>query len=150
MRSSATTRVTRHRSMQSFALTIVLAVSGHLVRAQLASSPQVLDRVEAVVGNQAILSSDIENELRLSVLDPERGQHRPLIARRALQLLISRALIRQQIQQSYMQLAEPSDDDIHARLEELREQLPLCVQKKCATDTGWAAFLKEYNLSETE
>ena len=120
-------------------------------RSQQPSPPtQVLDRVEAVVSNQAILTSDIENELRLSILDPERGRRRPLTARRALQLLISRALIQQQIKQSYFQIAEPSDEDIQARMKELREQLPACVQKNCTSADGWAAFLAENHLTEAE
>ncbi|MGA2252387.1 hypothetical protein [Terracidiphilus sp.] len=150
MRISATIRITRSPSALLLALAIALAASGLVTHAQQPSSPQILDRVEAVVGNHAILSSDIENELRLSVLDPERGQRGPLTARRALQLIVSRALIQQQIQQSYMQVAEPSDEDIQARLKEMREQLPICVQKKCSTDTGWAAFLKENNLTEAD
>ncbi|WP_058189626.1 hypothetical protein [Terracidiphilus gabretensis] len=147
---TATIRTTRSSSVLFLTLASALAASGLVARAQQPSSPQVLDRVEAVVGNQAILSSDIENELRLSVLDPERGQRGPLTARRALQLIVSRALIQQQVQQSYMQVAEPSDEDVQARLKELREQLPLCVKEKCASDAGWTAFLKEYNLSQPE
>ncbi|HEX8810834.1 MAG TPA: peptidylprolyl isomerase [Terracidiphilus sp.] len=111
---------------------------------------QVLDRVEAVVNNRAILWSDIEQELRLSVLDPERGRHRPLTPGLALQLLISRALIQQQIQQSFIEIAQPSEEDVQARIKELREQLPECVRKNCTTDAGWAAFLKENNLTEAE
>ncbi len=149
MRVLTTIRTARHHAAL-LALVCIPVVVGITASAQQSSSPQVLDRVEAVVGNQAILSSDIENELRLSVLDPQRGQRRPLTARRALQLLISRALIQQQIQQSYMQVAVPSDDDIQARIKELREQTPLCVQKNCASDAGWTAFLKENNISEAE
>lgn len=115
-----------------------------------APDSQVLDRVEAVVNNRAILSSDIERELRLSVLDPERGRHRPLTPGLALQLLISRALIQQQIQQSFIEIAQPSDEDVQARIKELREQLPECVQKNCTSDAGWAAFLKDNNITEAE
>ena len=98
-----------------------------------------------------ILGSDIENEMRLSALDPERGRRGLLTAQRALQLLISRALIQQQIRQSNMQqIAEPSDEQAQARLKELREQLPACVQKNCATAAGWAAFLAENGLTEAE
>jgi hypothetical protein len=144
MRTHSTSRIV------PLALAIALAASGLLVHAQQSYSPQVLDRVEAVVSNQAILSSDIDNEIRLSVLDPERGGRSPLTPPRALRLLIARALVQQQIQQSYMQVAEPTDEDIQARLKELREQLPICVQKKCSTDAGWAAFLKENNLTQDD
>ena len=34
------------------------------------ASPAVLDRVVAVVNNQAILASDVDDEMRLAVLDP--------------------------------------------------------------------------------
>jgi hypothetical protein len=144
MRAHSTSRIL------PLALAIALAASGLLVHAQQPVSPQVLDRVEAVVSNHAILSSDIDNEIRLSVLDPERGGRSPLTPPRALRLLIARALVQQQIQQSYMQVAEPTDEDIQARLKELREQLPICVQKKCSTDAGWAAFLKENNLTQDD
>ena len=36
------------------------------------AAPVVLDRVVAVVNNQAILASDVDDEMRLSVLDPGR------------------------------------------------------------------------------
>src|ERR1700744_438575 len=150
MHASASTRITRSSSAPFLALAIALAASGLVAHAQQPSSPQVLDRVEAVVSNQAILSSDIENEIRVSVLDPETGRRRPLTASRALRLLIARALIQQQIQQTYMQVAEPTDEEIQARIKQMREQLPICVQKKCSTDAGWAAFLKENNLTETD
>ncbi len=117
------------------------------------ASPQsaaVLDRVEAVVNNQAILTSDIQNEIRLSVLDPERGARRQLTPRRALQLLISRALIQQQIGQANMQAPEPTADEISSRLKQMREQLPACVFANCASDAGWASFLQVNGLTETE
>ena len=37
------------------------------------SKPVVLDHVVAVVNNQAILASDLDDEIRLAVLDPGRG-----------------------------------------------------------------------------
>jgi peptidyl-prolyl cis-trans isomerase SurA len=147
---STTIRIAHNPGALLLVLASVLVLSGPVGRAQQPSSPQILDRVEAVVGNHAILSSDIENELRLSVLDPERGQRGPLTARRALQLIVSRALIQEQIKQSYMQVPEPTDEDVQARLKELREQLPLCVKEKCASDDGWTAFLKAHNVSQAE
>lgn len=132
------------------ALILSIAASCHALRAQTAA-PVVLDRVEAVVNHQAILTSDIENELRLSILDPSSGtRRRPLTARRALQLLISRTLIQQQINQGYVQAPAPTDAEVAGRMKMLREQLPACVRANCATDAGWQAFLKENNLTESE
>ena len=119
-----------------------------LLRAE--QNTTVLDRVVAVVNNQAILSSDVSNELRLSVLDGTRGTRRSLDPPRALQLLISRTLIQQQINQVGMQAPEITDADVATRLKQLREQLPACVQAGCATDAGWAAFLQKNGLTEPE
>ena len=110
----------------------------------------VLDRIVAVVNNQAILESDVQNELHLYALDPERGRRRTLSARRALQMLISRALIQQQIGQGNVPSPTPTQDDIKTRLQDLREQLPACVAANCKTDAGWTRFLEENGLTEAE
>ncbi len=71
------------------------------------TSPVVLDRVVAVVNNQAILASDIDDEIRLSVLDPAGVGQGVLTRKRALDQLISRALIQQQIREEDVQAADP-------------------------------------------
>jgi len=106
-----------------------------------------LDRVVAVVNHQAILSSDIEDEIQLSVLDPSRVGLGELTARRALQQLISRTLIEQQIRQDDIQAAEPTKEVVAARLQEIRTQLPICVRNNCASDAGWNAFLASHELT---
>jgi hypothetical protein len=110
-------------------------------------SPVVLDRVVAVVNNHAILASDLDDEMRLSVLDPARGGLGVLTRRRALEQLIGRALIQQQIRQEDEQAAEPSQADVDARLAELRKELPACLRRNCASDAGWKAFLAEHGLT---
>jgi peptidyl-prolyl cis-trans isomerase SurA len=108
----------------------------------------VLDRVVAVVNNQAILSSDIDNEIRLSVLDPVRGGMGVLTPARALDQLIGRALIQQQIRQEDQQAAEPSQAEVNARLGEIRRELPACVRGNCSSDAGWNTFLAAHDLTE--
>ena len=112
------------------------------------TAPVVLDRVVAVVNNQAILASDIDDEIRLSVLDPGRGGLGILTRTRALDQLIGRALIQQQIRQEDAQAAEPSQFEIDARLVELRKELPACVRENCASDAGWKAFLAAHDLTQ--
>jgi hypothetical protein len=107
----------------------------------------VLDQVVAVVNNQAILASDVDDEIRLSVLDPGRTGLGVLTPKRALEQLISRALIQQQIRQEDEQAAEPAQDEIDARLAEIRKEVPACVHLNCATDEGWKAFLAERGLT---
>ena len=110
--------------------------------------PVVLDRVVAVVNNQAILSSDIDEEIRLSVLDAGMGGPGVLTRKHALDQLIGRALIQQQIRQQDAQAAGPSQAEVDARLLEIRKEIPACVRQNCASDTGWKAFLAVHGLTE--
>jgi hypothetical protein len=113
------------------------------------AAPVVLDRVVAVVNNQAILTSDVEDEIRLSVLDPGRGGLGVLTRARALDQLIGRALIQQQMHQEDTQAAEPSQEEVDARLIEIRKELPACVRENCASAAGWSAFLFTHALTPT-
>jgi hypothetical protein len=107
----------------------------------------VLDRVVAVVNKHAILAGDIDDEIRLSVLDPNLVGQGALTRQHALEQLISRALIEQQIREQDMQSIEPSQDEVDARLDQIRRQLPACVRENCATDAGWKAFLAAHSLT---
>ena len=111
------------------------------------TAPVVLDRVVAVVNKHAILASDIDDEIRLSVLDPNLVGQGTLTRQEALEQLISRALIEQQIREQDMQAIEPSQDEVNARLDQIRRQLPACVRQNCATDAGWKAFLAAHGLT---
>ena len=106
----------------------------------------VLDRVVAVVNNQAILASDVDEEVRLAVLDPG-GAGVVLTPQRALEQLISRSLIQQQIRQEDAQAAEPSQAEVDARLAEIRKEVPACIHFNCASEQGWAAFLAAHGLT---
>jgi len=112
-----------------------------------AQSPVVLDTVVAIVNRHVILASDIDDEIRLSVLDPGRAGQGDLTPKRALDQLISQALIQQQIRREDAQAVEPSDAEVNARLIEIRKELPACVHQNCASDAGWVAFLLEHNLT---
>ena len=112
------------------------------------SSTVVLDHVVAVVNNQAILSSDIDAEIRLSVLDPGRGGLGALTRTRALDQLIGRALIQQQMHQEDTQAAEPTQAELDSRLSYIRKEIPACVRQNCASDAGWKAFLATRGLTQ--
>jgi peptidyl-prolyl cis-trans isomerase SurA len=127
--------------------TLLLCLTTACPTLQAQATPVVLDRVVAVVNNQAILASDIDDEIRLSVLDPGRGGLGVLTPTRALDQLIGRALIQQQMHQEDTEAAEPSQDEVDARLLEIRKELPACVRQNCASDTGWSAFLIGHALT---
>lgn len=132
------------------ASTLLTAVFGVRAGAQTTQSqtPVVLDRVVAVVNRQAILASDIDDQIRVSVLDPVRTGQPELTRQRALDLLISRALIQQQIRREDLLTTEPTKEEVNARVEELRRMLPECVHQNCESEEGWKAFLEAHHLTE--
>jgi peptidyl-prolyl cis-trans isomerase SurA len=125
---------------------IVSAVAGFAYAQSPPVEPVVLDHVVAVVNNQPILWSDITNEIRFAVLDPEEVNG-TITPQHALQQLISRTLIQQQIRQEDESAASPSDDEVKVRESEVRKELPACVRMDCASDAGWQAFLKKNGLT---
>lgn len=105
------------------------------------------DRVVAVVNRQAILESDLEDEMHLSVLDPSTNAQEKMTEQQVLERLISRALIEQQIRLDDLEAREPTQGEIAARLKEMRTELPACVRADCKTDAGWKAFLALHDLT---
>ena len=114
------------------------------------NTPVVLDRVVAVVNNRAILWSDIADALHLSALEARRNDEEAPNAKAALEELVSRELIQQQIRQEDADATAPSEKEIQARQAELRKELPACVPMKCATEAGWKAFLDAHELDERQ
>ncbi len=126
-------------------LLMVATVAVSVAQTQPSTAPSVVDRVVAVVNNRAILWSDIATEQRFAVLDPKITSH--LTPQSALQRLIGRTLIQQQIRQEDVDAAKPSDTDVQGRLHEVRTELPACVAMNCATDDGWQKFLTTNDLT---
>ena len=108
----------------------------------------VLDRAVAVVNRRIILASDLDDEIRLSILDPNDAPQQELTRQEALEKLISRTLIEQQIRQEDIPAIEPTQQEVDARLMSLRRELPVCVRQNCASDAGWKEFLAARGLNE--
>jgi peptidyl-prolyl cis-trans isomerase SurA len=113
-------------------------------------SSVTFDRVVAVVNRQALLASDIEDELELSVLDPTRNAREKMTKQQALERLISRALIQQQIRQEDLSATAAKPEEIVSRIKEIRTELPACVRANCETDAGWKAFLMQHNITQVD
>jgi peptidyl-prolyl cis-trans isomerase SurA len=111
------------------------------------SSAVLLDRVVALVNSRIILQSEVEDEVRFSVLEPNQAGEEILTRQQALEHLISRALIEQQILLETSEPAKPQQSEVAARLSELRRQLPVCVHADCTSDAGWRAFLASHGLT---
>ena len=120
------------------------AAAGATVTA--AGNSQLLDSVIAVVNNQVILASDLDLEMHVFRLLPigDRGDATPA---KALERLTTRALIEQQIVQEDPHGLEVSPQDLQDSLSELRQNLPACKQRDCATVADWAAYLATLGLT---
>jgi hypothetical protein len=133
----------------SISLTALLPPPASAQTAQPASAV-VLDSVVAVVNSQAILASDLREEMRLAILDPNQGGLGVLTRKRALEQLIGRTLIEQQIRQEDAQTIDPSQAEIDARLTDIRKELPACVRQNCSSDAGWKVFLAVNDLTSEQ
>ncbi|HEY6412428.1 MAG TPA: peptidylprolyl isomerase [Edaphobacter sp.] len=109
----------------------------------------VLDRIVAIVNDNVILESDVDEERRFESIQPYRGSTREFSRERAVQRLIDRALILQQAA-----LEEPEDtiteEDLDAQLVRLRKDIPLCGEYHCETDAGWQKFLGDRGFTVGE
>ena len=154
MTVSATTRKQPAR-MAAFGLCIALGlpcVNSLWAQANEADGAKSvrIDRVVAVANRHPILESDLEDEMQLSILDPGTNPKDKISQRSALERLISRALVQQQIQQDDTGATTPKPEEVAARIEEIRKELPACVRAGCEYDSGWKAFLAQHELTPAQ
>jgi hypothetical protein len=102
----------------------------------------------AVVNNRAILASDVHEEMLLSVLEPRGADSATEAPQAALERIISRTLIRQQIREEDAKSVIPTEEEVQTRLSQIRKLLPICVRENCSTDAGWQAFLENHGLTQ--
>src|SRR5580704_8622998 len=109
----------------------------------------VLDHVVAVINGSVILQSDVTEEMGYAVLQPFSIDSVRNTPQRALQRLIDRDLILQQMQTAQT-VTPPTPEEVQQRITQLRGLIPDCVQYHCQTDAGWKAFLQAKGLTEKE
>jgi peptidyl-prolyl cis-trans isomerase SurA len=109
----------------------------------------VLDHVVAVINGSVILESDVSEEMHYAVLQPFSINGVRNTPQRALQRLIDRDLILQQMK-TVQALPPPSPEELKERITQLRAVIPECAQYDCQTDAGWQAFLKANGLTEKQ
>ena len=143
-------RTTAHGLVLLSSLLICL-MTGAYARAQ-AAEPQraaVLDRVVADVDGQAVLASDVDDEMRFAALQPgfePPGDNTP---QRALDRVIDRTLIDQQ-RALQPGVAVVSQKDVDLAIAELRKGIPVTGNVNCETDAGWQTFLAQHGFTPPE
>jgi peptidyl-prolyl cis-trans isomerase SurA len=113
----------------------------------LCRAQEVVDRMVAVVNKRVILESELDQATRVQFL----LQGKPLsndrpeapAAEAVLDRLIDRSLLEQQITNPTM--LDPTPEELAARIQEVRAQLP-----GAATDEGWKKMLAAYGLTRQD
>jgi peptidyl-prolyl cis-trans isomerase SurA len=109
---------------------------------------QEIDRVDAIVNGDLILDSDVDEERRFTAFQPYRDPSGDFSRDHAIERLINRDLILQQLK---LQPADPiSDADVKKELDALRKSIPECKRDACETDAGWQKFLAANGFTEAE
>ncbi len=106
---------------------------------------QVIDRVVTVVNGRVITQSEWEEQERFEALDqgkpPVQVQH----SQEALNRLIDRTLLLQQMAE--LNFRPPTPEAVQREIEDVKKQLP---PAKSATDDAWRETLAEYGIPEDD
>ena len=108
----------------------------------------VLDRIVAVVNGDLVLESDVDEEQRFGAFQPLTDPEGTFTRARAVERLINRDLILQQLK--VQPQAPVTDKDLDEQLAQLRKELPACKVEHCETDAGWQRFVSEHGFTVDE
>ncbi|HEX4020104.1 MAG TPA: SurA N-terminal domain-containing protein [Acidobacteriaceae bacterium] len=108
-----------------------------------------LDHVVAIVGDQVILQSDLEDEMRFTALQSSALPASENTDEDALNRLIDRDLInRERLLQPAFSVV--SNQQVDASIVQLKKDIPACAHDACSTSDGWKAFLQTQGFTEQE
>ncbi len=108
----------------------------------------VIDRVVAIVNGDVVLESDVQEEQRFAVFQPLSEPAGGFSRARAVERLINRDLILQQLK--VQPQAPVTDKELDTQLLQLRNELPVCRTEHCDTDEGWQKFVTEHGFTVEE
>lgn len=106
-----------------------------------------LDRIVAIVNGDLILDSDVNEEQRFDAFDPYRRAAENVSRDRAIERLINRALILQQLK--LQPEDEPGDAEVTKEIDALRKNIPACSRYDCKNKAGWDRYLADHGFTET-
>jgi peptidyl-prolyl cis-trans isomerase SurA len=140
-------RAQRTRSREiSRGLALLGCLLGCAIVAALQARAQAPSQRTAVLDGQAILASDVADEMRFSVLLPGVEPAADNTPQRALDRVIDRNLIDQQrgLQPG---VAVVSQKDVDQAIATMRKQISAATNSDCETDAGWKAYLAQHGFT---
>lgn len=141
------------RTLLAIALLSAVTFHAQTPQAAVATAPQAisavqLDRVVAIVNDELILESDVNEEERFAVFQPYSEPSGSFSRAKAIERLIDRDLIQQQ---AHVQPRKAvTDAEVAANLQDLRKDILACKEYKCETTEGWQRFLSANGFTEAE
>ena len=100
---------------------------------------EAVDRVVAIVNGELVLDSDVDRERRFAALLPYGEASGPYSRDKAIERLINRDLILQQVK--LQPGTEMTQEAASRDLDALRQSIPTCKKFHCDTQEGWDKFL---------
>ncbi len=107
----------------------------------------LVDQVVAVVNDDLILESDIDQDRRFQAFQFLRAQT-PYNRDAAVEQLVNRALILQQAK--FQPDSQPTPAEVDAQIATLRKEIPACKQYDCESDAGWQRFVQAQGFTLAE
>ena len=124
------------------------ATSATAMTASQAAGAVQIDRVVAIVNDDLILESDVDEERRMTAFLPYSDPAGAFSRSKAIERLIDRDLIQQQ---ASVQPQKPiTDAQVNANLQDVRKDIFACKEYKCETEAGWHKFLADHGFTEAE
>ena len=109
---------------------------------------EVLDRIVAVVNGDLVLESDVNEEQRFAAFQPLSEPEATFSRPRAVERLINRDLILQQLK--LQPQAPVTDKEVDDQLLQLRKEIPACKAAQCETAAGWEHFVAAQGFTVDE
>jgi peptidyl-prolyl cis-trans isomerase SurA len=107
-----------------------------------------VDRVIALVNDDVILESDVDEERRLTAFQPFRDNSRNSSREQVIDRLINRSLILQQSKIQEEGLV--TDKQVQDQLDALKKAIPACRDYHCETEAGWQHFVGDQGFTLEE
>jgi hypothetical protein len=103
---------------------------------------QELDRVLAIINEEVIFESDLQEEIRYNRFQSLPNAQQSGERAQAFSRLVNRQLILQQIQPEDRKSSEPSQKEFEESFAHFQASIPACTGGRCATPEQWEAVVR--------